>query len=201
MSAHSHLTCSFTLPAIEPIWMQRRWADAPAALQGSSVLATATATAPFRNEWVGQVPDLQLGFLLPITTRAIPRRASAQALHRSGSSSRPNGRNLRGLVAGTAGVAEVDAMHPSAVHEDPYSMISRALTLRTQPHGKSNGLHCLDCEPTTPLVWPFPGTVSVRRAQGRLKLRITGIAAADRRGLSQRLRGRRGSFHSVCIVR
>jgi hypothetical protein len=73
-------------------------------------------------------------------------------LHRSRSSSRPNGPYLRRLVAGTAGVAEVDAMHPSAVHKDPYSMIVRALTLRTQPHGKSNGLHCLDCEPTTPLV-------------------------------------------------
>jgi hypothetical protein len=128
LSAHSHLTCSFTLPAVEPIWMQRRWADAPAALQGSSVLATATATAPFGNEWVGQVPDLQLGFLLPIATRAILRRANAQGLHLSGSSSRPDGPYLRELAgtagtAGTAGVAGVDAMHPSEVHEDPYSMI------------------------------------------------------------------------------
>lgn len=48
----------------------------PAALQGCSVLAT--ATAPFGNEWVGQVPDLQLGFLLLITTRPIVRSASAQ---------------------------------------------------------------------------------------------------------------------------
>jgi hypothetical protein len=37
----------------------------PAALQGSCVLAT--ATAPFGNEWVGQVPDLQLGsFAVPM---------------------------------------------------------------------------------------------------------------------------------------
>jgi hypothetical protein len=42
---------------------------APAAVQGSSALATASGL--FGADLAGQVPDLQLGYVLPITTRAI----------------------------------------------------------------------------------------------------------------------------------
>jgi hypothetical protein len=72
----------------------------PAALQGSCVLAT--AAAPFGKEWVGQVPDLQLGYLLPITTRGILRSASAQGTRTLPQTKRA----IPASLADTAGIAE-----------------------------------------------------------------------------------------------